>query len=39
MLEKITMEHIQEALDKVKSSVSDKYLVMYEEWTEKHSST
>lgn len=37
--EKITMDHIRIALDKVKSSVSEKFLAMYEDWTLKHSST
>lgn len=34
----ISMEHLRIALDKVKSSVSEKFLVMYEDWTLKHSS-
>ena len=37
--EEITMEHMKIAMNKVKSSVSVKYLKQYEEWTEKHSST
>jgi len=32
------MDHFKIAMNKVKSSVSVKYLKQFEEWTERHSS-